>query len=119
EMAHENVTSTRPDMDWNEDKFIQTFYEYLDTASPTFFVADKDGEAIGFLLADVFEYRAANGLFTVQEVLYVRPANRGSRAATLLMKELIAWSEMLGAKEIIGGNDNAFQSERTARFLEH
>jgi len=35
------------------------------------------------------------------------------------MKQLIAWSEQLGAREIVGGNDNEFNSERTARFLEH
>ena len=57
--------------------------------------------------------------FTVQRVMFVRRGHRGSRAAVLLMKTFIAWSRRLGAREIIGGNDNEFNSERTAKFLEH
>jgi L-amino acid N-acyltransferase YncA len=83
------------------------------------FVAEKDGIVIGLLVATLNEYRHAEGLYTTQEVIYVDEAHRGGRAATLLMKQLIAWSEEIGAIEITGGNDNGFQSERTAAFLEH
>lgn len=91
----------------------------MEHAAPTIFVVEKDRAVIGFLLADMYSYRASKGIFVTQEVLFVRPEHRGTRAAVALMKHLIAWSKMLGAKEIIGGNDNDFQSERTARFLEH
>ena len=74
---------------------------------------------IGLTLSSINDYRAASGLFTTQEVLFVRPEKRGSRAAVLLMKNLIAWSRKVGAKEIVGGNDNEFNSERTAAFLGH
>jgi hypothetical protein len=53
----------------------------------------------------------------VQQVLFVRSDMRGTRAAALLMQNLVAWSERLGANEIEGGNNNGFQSERTAKFL--
>lgn len=119
EMARWNMEETRPDMGYDEAKCRETCYGYLDRASPTIFVVEDKREVIGFLLADMYSYRAAEGLFVTQEVLYVRPARRGTRAATLLMKQLIAWAELLGAKEIIGGNDNSFNSERTAKFLGH
>lgn len=119
EMGRMNVEETRPDLAFSENRLRQTFRNYLRHADPTFYVAERDRQVIGMLMADFAEYRGADGLFTMQEVLYVRPDHRGTRAAALLMKQLIAWSKMLGAREIIGGNDNEFQSERTARFLEH
>lgn len=119
EFARTNIEQTRPGMTFNEERCRDTFRSYLRRASPTFFVVEDNREVIAMLVADFYEYRAADGLFTTQEVLFVRPDKRGTRASVILMKELIAWSKMLGAKEIMGGNDNEFNSERTARFLEH
>lgn len=119
EMARANVEETRADLEWHEGRMRLTIAKYFSQADPTFFVCEEKGRLIGFLMAGIYEYRAMAGLFTTQEVIYVRSARRGSRAAVLLMNELIAWSQRLGAKEIIGGNDNDFHSDRTARFLEH
>lgn len=119
EMAHDNMTNTRPDMVWNEERCRDTFWGYIDSAAPTIWMCMKGEEAVGFLVGDMYSYRAADGIFITQEVIYVRPAYRGSRAALLMMRELIAWGERLGAREIVGGNDNGFNSERTAKFLEH
>lgn len=119
EMARENIAETRPDMQFNEAKCRATYQRYLDTASPTIWVVEQRRETVAFLLADMYDYEAADGFFTVQRVIYVAHAHRGSRAAVLLMKTLIAWSLRLGAKEIVGGVDNGFNVERTAKFLEH
>lgn len=119
DMARLNITETRPDLDFDEYKCRETVYRYLDTAEPTIFVVEHKRKVVAMLLASIYAYRAAAGLFTTQEVLFVRPENRGTRAAVILMKHLISWSAQLGAKEIIGGNDNDFRSERTAKFLEH
>lgn len=119
EMARENVESTRPTLTFNKAKCLGMIWSYLTEASPTIWVVEHKREVIALMLAEIYQYRAMDGLYTTQEVLYVKPENRGSRASALLMKNLIAWSERLGAKEIIGGNDNEFNSERTARFLEH
>jgi L-amino acid N-acyltransferase YncA len=119
EMARENVASTNPHWTFSEERTRATINKGIETTSPTFWVVEREREAIAFLQADMYEYEAAEGIFTVQRVLYVTPAHRGSRAALLLMKHFVDWSIQLGAREIIGGNDNAFNSERTARFLEH
>lgn len=119
DMGRANIEETRPTLVFNELKCRETFYSYLSTASPTIWVVEDKREVIAFMLAELYDYRAADGLFTTQEVLFVKPAKRGTRASVLLMKNLITWSERLGAKEIIGGNDNEFNSERTAKFLEH
>lgn len=95
------------------------FQQYLDTADPTIFVCDERREAIGFMLATVSAYRFAAGFYTTQEILFVRPDRRGTRAAMLLTQEFTRWSDKLGAVENTGGNDNGLFTESTARLLEH
>lgn len=118
ELAQAVATETRPDRTFNEERLRKTFDSYLRRASPTIWVAEHEDEIVGFLVAEFYEHRAFDGLFTTQEVMFVKPGYRGTRAAALLICQLIDWSRMLGATEILGGNDNAFQSDRTARFLE-
>jgi L-amino acid N-acyltransferase YncA len=96
----------------------ETFDTYLASADPTFFVVDQHHEPIAFLMATISSYPFAAGIYTTQQVMFVRPDKRGTRAAALLLKELIAWSLRLGAKEITGGNNNGLYTERTARLLE-
>ncbi len=120
EMAETNIIDTLPHLTYDRQRVVDTVTEYLTTAEPTIFVAeDSDGYVTGMLVSSIQQYRAAAGLFTTQEVLFVRPGSRGTRAAAALMKHLIAWSKSLGAIEIIGGVDNGFQPDRTARFLGH
>ncbi|MFY9292827.1 MAG: GNAT family N-acetyltransferase [Methylorubrum rhodinum] len=94
-----------------------TYQEYLDTANPTFFVVEDRREIVAFLLCSLSTYRFAPGVYATQEVIYVRPDRRGTRAAALLVQELCAWSDRLGAREITGGNDNGLFSEQTAKLL--
>ena len=117
EMARLNCALSTPHLEFAPEKVRDAYRDYLATCSTTFFVVDRDGEAVAFLMAGIYEYRHAYGLFVAQEVIFVRPEYRGSRAAALLMKHLVEWAKGLGAKEITGGNDNAFQSDRTAKFL--
>jgi GNAT superfamily N-acetyltransferase len=119
EMARMNVAETLPNDVFEEHHAYSRFYSYIDTASPTIFVCVDKGKLIGFLLTDTCDFDHKSGFFTVQRVLFVRPEHRGTRAAVLLMKTLIAWSKMLGASEIRGGSDNSFKVDRTAGFLEH
>jgi len=118
-MAGANVAETLPGEDFAPELVEETFIRYLQRANPTFWVVEQDGEAIAFLQAYMFTYDYRAGLYTTQKVIYVSPAYRGTRAAVLLIRELIRWSRELGADRIEGGNDNSFQSERTARFLGH
>lgn len=119
DLGRMNAEETKQADVFSERRAREVIDEYLAKANPTIFVADHRREVVGFLIAYTGLYEHRDGFFTSQRVLYVRPDHRGSRAAILLMKELVRWSTELGAAEIVGGNDNGFQSERTARFLEH
>ena len=116
EMARTNI-ATRPTLTFNEQRCRETFRSYIRHASPTIWVAEDKSGTAGMLVADFYLHRAANGLFVSQEVLFVKPERRGGRAAAMLMKTLIDWGREIGANEIVGGNDNEFNSEQTAKFL--
>lgn len=117
DLARRQVAETLPHLDFDEAITRRTFRRYLDTADPTIFVAVDNGQIIGHLMALMHTYAFTSGLFTVQEVLFVLPVKRGTRAAALLMREFTRWSDQLGARENIGGNSNKFHSEQTAKFL--
>lgn len=119
EMGRISATESTPHLPFSEERLRRTFRRYLAAANPTIFFAEHKRQVYGFLLATMSEYRHVDGLYTTQEVLFVRPEMRGTRAAVILMRELVRWSETLGALEITGGNDNSLTSERTARFLGH
>lgn len=117
-MARDNA-KTVPHLKFNEIRARAAIVDFFMQARPTFWVVEDKSGLVGFLCADFLIHRAFDGLFTIQEVLYVKPEKRGTRAATLLMRELITWSDDLGANEIIGGVDNETNIDRTAKFLSH
>lgn len=118
-LAKLNHEESCPERQWSEERMFATFHDdYLQDGGAVIFVVEREGDVAGFVLTGVYKYRAFDGLFTVQEVLFVRPDKRGTRAAALLMKKLIEWSrDVVGAQQIVGGNDNDVHSEQTARFL--
>lgn len=119
DLARQNCEISTPHLTFSVERVRQTCVQYMQTANPTMFVVEHKRQVVALLVASINEYMHADGLYTTQEVLYVDRAHHGSRAAVLLTKHLIAWSQRLGAIEITGGNDNDFKSERTAKFLSH
>lgn len=118
ELSRMAVEESASRIGFDEEAVRTTFHKYLDAADPTVFFCDTPTGVSGFLLATINAYRFSPSIFTTQEVLFVRPDKRGTRAAALLVAELVRWSDMLGAKEITGGNDNGLFSDQTARLLE-
>jgi len=116
-MFRAGLAESRKDLKFSPERCQNMMRGYLDRANPTIFVCEDQSGVIGMLVCNFYEHHAAYGIFASQEVLYIRPDKRGTRAAALLMKELIAWAEQIGANEVVGGNDNGFRSEQTARFL--
>lgn len=118
ELARLNAADSCPYLTFNEDRVRATYQRYLATANPTFFFAvDDSGRTVGFLEATMQDYEFAVGFFTTQQVIFVHPDKRGTRAAALLVDMFTRWSDALGALENTGGNDNDLTSDRTARFL--
>lgn len=113
--AERTVNPSIPE--FSERRARAVFRGYLDECTCTVFVAERRREPVGMLVATFDEYLFSDGLYTTQQVIYVKPDMRGTRAAAALMGELERWSRTLGAREITGGVESQFQPERTERFL--
>ncbi len=118
EMSRLAVLESARHVGFSEERVRATFQKYLAKAHPTIFVVDDRRDVIGFLMATISAYTFADGHYTTQEVLFVRPDKRGTRAAVLLVKELVRWSEQLKALEITGGNDNGLFTDTIERLLQ-
>lgn len=119
ELARMQTAETLPHIPFHEPAARATFQRYLDTANPTVFVCeDVDRSVIGMLVATMSDYAFATGLCVNQEVLYVRPDKRHTRAASSLLREFDAWADRLNAREVFTGISNGFNAERTTRFLQ-
>jgi L-amino acid N-acyltransferase YncA len=118
EMARAQVAETLPHLDFDDYLTRASFHRYLDNANPTIFVVERDRKIVGVLWALIENYAFTSGIYVVQEVIYVLPEHRGSRAAVALVKEFTRWGEQMKAREIIFGISNKFQPERTAKFFQ-
>lgn len=117
EMARINASHIRRPHTFVADKVRGVVDDYIATANPTLWVCEERRECVGFAKGVISEYDYCDGIYTTLQVIFVRPEKRGSRAALLLLREFLAWSDRLGAVENTAGSDNEFQTERTARFL--
>lgn len=117
-LAEMQVMETLPHLDFQRDVAEQTFENAVKHADPTIFVAEDRGEVVGYLMGMLEGYAFTSGVFVVQEVLYVKPGRRGSRAAVHLIKMFDEWAQIVGARESIMGISNKFQPGRTSRLFQ-
>lgn len=119
DLARRQVAETLPHHVFDEAVARQTFQNAIRTANPTVFVVEENRRPIAFLMALINGYAFTTGFFTSQEVIYVRPDRRGTRAAALLVEIFNDWSEQLGAKEVFAGVANGRKPEKATRFFQH
>ena len=117
-LARMNAREFASHLPFSKDAFDMTFDGAM-KADPTVFVAGLGEDLVGYLTARMVAYAAAAGFFTNQEVIYVRPDKRGTRAAVSLLRTFVEWSREIGAREAFMGTSTNFQPERTARLMEH
>jgi len=119
ELARMQTAETLPHIPFCESRARETFKRYLDTANPTIFVCEgADRSIIGMLIATMSSYAFATGLCINQEVLYVHPDHRHSRAAVRLVEHFSEWADRLDAREVFTGVSNDVQAERVARLFQ-
>lgn len=116
-LARMQVEETLPHLDFDEATARRTFRRAIEFSDSTFFVVEQNREVIGFLQAMMYPYSFTTGIFVSQEVIYVRPDKRGTRAAALLLVEFGRWADMLRARESFTGIANGFKVEKTAKFM--
>ncbi len=118
-LARQQTAETLPHLysRFNEERARATFKRYLDGGNPVFWVAEKNREVVGFLMAMYYDYGMIDGQFTGQEVVYVRPDHRGSRASARLFDLYDAWTDRLKAPEAFTGVANGRKIEKYAKMM--
>jgi GNAT superfamily N-acetyltransferase len=113
------VAETLPHVVFDEQIMRETVQNYLDTANPTIFVADRNGQAVGILIATATTFHFMSGVCCVNDVFFVDAGQRGSRAAALLNEQFDLWADRRKAKLLVGGNSNNLYTQRTTKFYRH
>lgn len=111
------VEETLPHMTFDPEVTRDTFRASVATAHPTIFVAENAAGPAGYAMCLLEGYAFTRGVFVVLEALYVRPENRGTRAAAALVKEFDRWGDIVGAREKILGVANGQDTDRKAAFF--
>lgn len=118
-LAEQQVAETLPHLTF-ERSFAEAAFQQALTGGDLAIVAESDsGQIVGFLHARIYGYTFCSGIFVSQEVVYVRPDKRGTRAAVELLSEYIRWGDVVGAKEILFGISNGRNPDRAAKLFEH
>lgn len=116
-LAQAGAEEAHPEVPFDSEVAWQTWVEAMTTGHPVIFIVEHAGEVFGILSGFVQGYQFARGLFVAQEVIYVRPDKRGSRAAALLVAEFIKWGELMDARQIMFSITSGIRPDSTARFF--
>lgn len=117
ELAGMQVAETLPHLSIDEAVTRQTFQNYLKHGNPVIFVAEQFGDVCGFLMAMQYPYAFTSGHFTGQEVIYVRPDMRGTRASAKLFDLYDQWAGQIQAKEAYTGVANGRKIEKYSKYM--
>lgn len=118
-LAEQQVAETLPHLTFDRSIAQASFLEAISNGDLGIVAEASDGEIVGFLHARMYGYTFCSGIFVSQEVIYVRPDKRGTRAAAALLTEYIRWGDIVGAKEILFGISNGRNPDRAAKLFEH
>ena len=85
----------------NPEKLLSGLAGWISNA--VILIAEKDGEIVGMLCASMKTCWFSDKTFASEDLFYVAPEHRGSRAGYMLMKALLAWGEEQGAHHCAAG----------------
>jgi hypothetical protein len=116
-LGKKHAAEITPELEWSEARASATFKRYLETASPTIFVAEEAGEVIGYVTGYFRDYAFTTGFSIVLDVIFVRLDRRGTRAAAELITYFNRWADSLHPHEITASPSNRAIKPSMKRFL--
>jgi len=115
-LTHSQVTETLSHMPY-EEYIVRAYAEYFaekrDESDVRVYLLYSNERPVGYLVLYVKEYLFCDSKSVGQEVIYVLPEYRGTKAAAKLIKKLDEVGRQENALEIYGGIANGYQPERT------
>lgn len=106
-----------PHLVFDEARANRAVDNHLACRNIAFFVVEEGEEVIGFLGALLNDYMAHAGFSVAQELFYVRPDKRGTRAAASLFAEFNRWADSLGPEEVFAGIATGHRPAVAARWM--
>jgi GNAT superfamily N-acetyltransferase len=102
ELARQHQRESAPHLVFDLDRMHATVNRAMAMAKAnlTIFVAEEDDAVIGYLAAVKAPYAACSGYYAEQQLFYVEPRKRGSRAAAKLFAGFVRWAELQQVEEI-------------------
>ena len=100
ELARQHQQESAPHLTFDLDRMRATIDRALYKPNLIIFVAEYQEEVIGYLAAVKEPYAACSGFYIEQQLFYVEPRKRGSRAAAKLFAGFVRWAELQQAEEI-------------------
>ena len=117
-LAKKQVEETLPHLTYEED-VVSFYFDYtLKQDSIHIFITFDDGVMTGFLVANIEPYLFRRGFLSSQEVIYVLPEYRNTRAGIMLLNHFETWSKARGVDETFVGIANGIEAERKLKFFE-
>lgn len=117
-MAEMHVEETLPHLEFHRGIAEANFHALVNAPEIGAFCAERAGEVVGWICGTANNYRFSYGKFVELDVLFVRPENRGSRAAALLIATFLKWSTLVGAKDTFLSATNPKTSRQTGRMFQ-
>lgn len=117
QMACDMGDEFKPDLPHDRAKFREAFDLFRTKGNPGFFVAEHKRKVIGGLICSLTNYYICDGAFASQEVIYVKPAYRGTMAAVRLIQRYLEWAERLGAREAYMGLSTAYRVKAFGKLV--
>lgn len=109
-----HAAETWPYRTWSDERADATFDRYLTSANPTFFVVEDARQIVGYVTALIVDCSFTTSTSVFLDVIYVKPAKRGTRAAALLMQEFLAFVDRIAPEDVFVQD---LESPALARFL--
>lgn len=100
ELARQHQAEAAPHLTFDPDRMQAAINRALLRANLTIFVAEEGDTVIGYLAAVKAPYAACSGYYVEQQLFYIEPRKRGSRAAVKLFSGFVRWAELQQAEEI-------------------
>lgn len=107
----------KPHLKYDAEKVGKGLSRFLAGDNSLWLVCEGEQEIVGFLIAFKMNYLAHAGFFIIQEIFYVRPDNRGTRAAASLFAEFNRWADRQHPEEVFAGTSTGLNSKAVARWM--
>lgn len=119
ELAQMHPAEVTPWLTFDVDRCNATISRgLLGTPYLTIFVAEDADGLVGYLVASRTDYAACTGFYIQQDLFFVRPDKRGTRAAAKLFAGFVRWAERLKPEEIFAGASWGRRSAAAARWFQ-